>query len=92
MNAVLRNYRALMESLDELYDENGPPGAKADGLLDKMRTCEYFMGFAMCNEVFRITEQLATALQRKQMTLSGSRASAMTVVYCERNAKRRLLS
>ena len=35
LNAVLKNYKAVSESLDELSDESGPTGAKADGLLEK---------------------------------------------------------
>ena len=45
-----------------------------------MKTFECFMGIKMCLDVFVVTEQLATLLQNKKMTLSSARANATTVM------------
>lgn len=56
LNAVISNYKAVMEALDELSEEAGPTGAKADGLLQKMKTFECFLGLRLSHEVFKVTE------------------------------------
>jgi Domain of unknown function (DUF4371)/hAT family C-terminal dimerisation region len=80
LKAVLTNYLAVMESLDQMSDAAGPAGSKAQGLMDKMKTFECFFGISISYEVFSVTEQLATALQSKVMTLTGARTSALAVV------------
>ena len=69
-----------MESLDELSDEPGSTGTKAAGFLAKMETFECFSGFEFAHKVFVVTEQLATALQGKQITLTAAKTSAVNVV------------
>lgn len=66
LNAVLRNYEAVMESLDQLSYESGSTGA--EGLLDNMKIFECFFGIRIAYEVFPVTKQLATALKSKIMT------------------------
>jgi len=86
LNSVLKNYKTVMDSLDELSDENGQTGAKAGGLLDKMRTFECLMGLTICHEVFSIIEQLATALQRTDDVKWFQKKCNDRYVYTERNA------
>jgi len=80
LNAVILNYKAVMEALDELSDEAGTTGAKADGFLRKMKTFVCFLGLRLSHEVFAVTEQLAAALRSKEMTLTAARTNAMTVM------------
>jgi hypothetical protein len=80
LDSVLSNYKPVMESLDELSDEPGSMGAKAAGFLAKMKTFECFSGLKFAHKVFVVTEQLATALQSKQITLTAAKTSAMNVV------------
>jgi len=80
IRAVLQNYEAIMQALEELSEEPGPTGAKAAGFLSKLLTFEIFLGLNISYDVFSITEQLATALQSKQMTLTAAKVAALNVV------------
>jgi hypothetical protein len=68
--------------LDELYQTKLVPlhGAKAEGLLSKMKTFECFLGINISYKVFAITERLATELRCKHTTSIASRANAMTAI------------
>lgn len=79
-NALLVNYESVIEALDNLSDESGPAGAKAEGLSYKLRSFESLLYLAAAYKVFSVVEQLATVLQSKSMTLSGARESVSRVV------------
>jgi len=79
LNALLVHYESVSEALDALADESGPAGAKAEGLLCKLRSFESLLYLTVAYKVFSLVEQLATALQSKSMTLSGARESVSRV-------------
>ena len=80
LGALLRHYEAVVDALDKLSDESGPTGAKAEGFYNKLRSFDCLLHLIMSHCVFSIVEQLASALQKKNMTLSVARESVSDVL------------
>jgi len=80
LNAMLMHYEAVIKALEDLGNEPGNTGAKADGLCSKLQSFETLLSLTMAHKVFSIVEQLATALQKQSMTLFETYESVNNVL------------
>ena len=69
LNALREDYEGVCNALEELSNEPGTTGAKAAGFHSKLLTFEIYFAISISHKVFSITEQLATYLQDKHMTV-----------------------
>ena len=80
LNALREDYEGVCNALEELPDEPGTTEAKAASFHSKLLTFEIYFAISISHKVFFITEQLATYLQDKQMTLTQAVESANDIV------------
>ena len=77
--SVIKNYKVLQEEFDALSHGTDEAASKASGLLINMEQFHTFFGLKLSYIIFVTTEQLATTLQKKditaQMCIQGSQAA-----------------
>ena len=76
IDALLKNYSLLMETLSEMNCSGRDDSAlKAGGFLNTMETFTAFFGLRLSYLVFSVTEQLSITLQGKNTTLQEAVSS-----------------
>ena len=77
IEAVLRNYPALVEALSHISDESHDDyGRRANGILSQLERFDTYFGLKLSLLVFSATEQTSKALQSKNTTVSEALNSA----------------
>ena len=85
--SVIQSYKVLEDELDLLSQDTdtGEAASKASGLLIKMEQFHTYFGLRLSYMVFVTTEQLATTLQRKDITAQMySQGSQAAIKFLER--------
>ena len=70
INAVLRNYPALLEALNQVRESPDDYGRRAGGILAQLEQFATYFGLKLSFLVFGATEQSSRALQSKNTTIS----------------------
>ena len=76
IDSILKNYRALMSTLEVIQQGHNEYAAKGKGLLLRMDSFDLFLGLHLAYRVFSAAEQLSVNLQSKDTTVSeGSKGT-----------------
>lgn len=86
LDAVLRNYAAIVQALQEIAEvSHDDYGWRASGLLSQLEKFDTFFGLKLSYLVFSGTEQTSTNLQRKDTSVQEALACAkLAVSYLRR--------
>ena len=87
IEAVLRNYPALLEALETISNESHDDyGRRANGILAQLERFDTYFGLKLSHLVFSATEQTSIALQGKSTTIQEALTSAsMATSYLVRH-------
>ena len=89
--SIIQNYKVLDNELDFLSQDTdtGKATSKASGLLINMEQFHTYFGLRLSYMMFATTEQLATTLQRKDITAQMcSQGSQVAIKFLEPNELR----
>ena len=82
ITSILKNYRILMDTLEQIQVGHDEYAAKASGLLNKMEQFNTYFGLKLANQIFAPTEQFSTNLQAVDVTVQEAlRGAALLVSY-----------
>lgn len=89
IDAVLRNYTALLDALEEINEESHDEfGQRAEGILSSLVEFKTFFGLKLSHLVFSATEQVSITLQCKNTTIQEAlSAAAMAESSLQRQRK-----
>ena len=77
IEAVLRNYPALLDALETISNESHDDyGRRANGILAQLERFDTYFGLKLSNLVFSATEQTSIALQGKSTTIQEALTAA----------------
>ena len=69
ITSILKNYRILMVTLEQIQVGHDEYAAKASGLLNKMEQFNTYFGLKLAHQIFAPTEQFSTNLQAVDVTV-----------------------
>ena len=79
------NYEALIETCEDVVDEGGDVGLKADGMLKRLKQFSTLFGLRLSYLVFSAGEELSRTLQRKDCNIQEAiNSSNLTGNYYKR--------
>ena len=82
IDAVLRNYPALLEALETISNESHDDyGRRANGILAQLERFDTYFGLKL---VFSATEQTSIALQGKNTTVQEALLMAVSHIWLDR--------
>ena len=85
MDAALKNYSLIQDTLDEIKEGKDEYALKAVGLLNSMEKFSMYFGLQLSHFIFSATEQLSIALQGKETSLQQAvQASRLTIGFLAR--------
>ena len=85
IDAVLKNYNLLQDTLDIIKQGKDEHTMKAVGFLNSMDKFSTYFGLQLSHLIFSATEQLSITLQGKETSLQQAvEASKLTLHYVER--------
>ena len=77
LDAVLRNYPALLEALETIINESHDDyGRRANGIHKQLERFDTYFGLKLSHLVFSATEQTSNALQGKNITVQEALMAA----------------
>ena len=78
IDSILKNYQALMSSLQVIQQGHDEYAAKGKGLLSQMESFDTFFSLKLAYLIYSAAEQLSTNLQAKDTTIAeGSRGALL---------------
>ena len=78
INSILKNYQALMSTLDIIQQGHDEYAARGKGLLTQMESFDTFFSLKLAHLVFSAAEQFSTNLQAKDTTVAeGTRGARL---------------
>ena len=82
ITSIMKNYRILMVTLEEIQLRHDEYAAKASGLLNKMEQFNTYFGLKLAHKIFSPTEQFSTNLQAVDIAIQEAlRGSALLVSH-----------
>ena len=86
INAVLKNYAAIVQALEQISEESHDNyGRRANGLLSQLERFDTFIGLKLSHLVFSGTEQTSINLQKKDTSVQEALACVdLAISYLKR--------
>ena len=69
IESILRNYKVLLDTLEEVEKGRDEYAAKAHGMIMQMEMLDTFFGLKLAHFIFAAAEQFSTNLQSKDITI-----------------------
>lgn len=69
VDSIIRNFKVLQTTLDEIAQGRAEYAAKASGLLSRMEQFDTFFSLKLAHLLFSAAEQLSINLQDKEITI-----------------------
>ena len=80
ISSVLKNYKTLMSTLDQIQEWYDEYAAKASGLFNRMKDFDTFFGLKLSYLIFALAEQCFTNIQAVDITVQEAMKGAKVLV------------